>query len=222
MVLFVVSFDATVDATVETFGDAAYREALATLLGVDPSQIVTVVSAGSVIVQTEVSLYDANAETVVGDLQQLAGDADASADVFGAAATIDASSIRAVAVEAPSPPTPPETPPSSSSSETDFPWTWVWVAIGAAAIMGVIALVVISSMPRSVKMEYTQPSDQAQAGSSKGAAATRDAKVPASANAANKTTRQLSYGRRSGLAAQQLLRAELSQAPGPYWWFSSQ
>jgi len=221
VVLFVVSFDATVDATVETFDEAAYREALATLLDVDPTQIVTVVSAGSVIVQTEVSLYEANAEAVVADLQQLAGDADASADVFGAATTIDTSSIRAVA---PSPPTPPETPPSSSSSETDFPWTWVWVAIGAAAIMGVIALVVISSMPRSTKMEYTQPSDQAQAGSSKAAAAaTKDAKkVPASANAANKTTRQLSYGRRSGLAAQQLLRAELSQAPGPYWWFSNQ
>jgi hypothetical protein len=134
VVLFVVSFDTTVDATVDSFAEAAYREALATLLGVDASQIVTVVFAGSVIVQTEVALYETGAEAIVGDLQQLAEDADASADVFGAAATIDASSIRSVAVEAPSPPSespPPETPPSSPSTN-DFPWVWVWGAIGAA------------------------------------------------------------------------------------------
>ena len=225
MVLFVVSFDTTVDATVDSFAEAAYREALATLLGVDASQIVTVVFAGSVIVQTEVVLYETGAEAIVGDLQQLAEDADASADVFGAAATIDTSSIRSVAVEAPSPPSespPPETPPSSPSTN-DFPWVWVWVAIGAAAIMGVIALVVISSTPRSTKMQYKQPSDQARLEPPK-AAATKDANVPASANAANKTnktTRQLSYGRRSGLAAQQLLRSEASRVSGPYWWFSN-
>lgn len=199
-----IGFTALVQSTVETFDLSGYRDRMAVRLGLPVEQIEVSVSPGSVLVETVISV-DSGATDVVDSIVQLQADTAGTTAMFGAPAVIDVNSISTWTLEPPAPP--PEAP--SSSSKSEFPWLWVGVAIGAAVLIGIVVAIVIWSQPRPTTIEY-KPTPKPQAPEP-------DEKKPA---AAAKTSRQLSYGRRSGMAVQQqLLRPEES---APYWWLSLQ
>ena len=191
-------------ATVETFDRTAYRNRMATRLSLPVAQIEVGVEPGSVIVVTTVSV-ESGATDVVDSIVELQTDTSATTAMFGAPASIDAASITTTSINPPAPP--PEAPPPASS-DVGVPWLWIGLAIGAAALMGIVVAMLVWAAP---KPEYTTPPNQTPEPA---------AKV---APAPTKTSRQLSYGRRSGLAAQQqLLRYEDPPLPMPasYWWLS--
>ena len=205
-----IGFVTLVQATVETFDRSAYRNRMATRLSLPVAQIEVSVSPGSVLVETTVSV-DSGATDVVDSIVELQTDPAATTAMFGAPAAIDVDSIITSSVDPPAPP--PEAPPSSSKSE--FPWLWVGVAIGAVVLLGIVVAIIIWSAPRSSTIKYKAPPNQAPSKIPKPILKTPEAST-------NKTTRQLSYGRRSGLAAQQLLRPEESSISTSYWWLSRQ
>ena len=197
-----IGFVTLVQSTVETFDRSGYRNRMAVRLSLPVQQIEVSVSPGSVLVETVISV-DSGATAVVDSIVELQADSAGTTAMFGAPASIDVNSISTSTLEPPAPP--PEAPPKGS----EFPWLWVFVAIGASVLMGIVVVIVIWSQPRPTTIEY-KPTPEPTAPEP-------EPKKPA---AAAKTSRQLSYGRRSGMAAQQqLLRPEES---APYWWLSHQ
>ena len=197
-----IGFVTLVQSTVETFDRSGYRNRMAVRLSLPVAQIQVSVAPGSVLVETIISV-ESDAQAVVDSVTALAADPDAAAAAFGAPASIDVNSISSSTLAPPAPP--PEAPPKGS----DFPWLWVGVAIGASVLLGIVVAIIIWSAPRSTKIEY-KPTPSPKAPEPE----------PKKPEAAAKTSRQLSYGRRSGMAVQQqLLRPE---DPAPYWWLSRQ
>ena len=164
---------------------------------------------GSVLVETIVSV-ESDAQAVIDSVTALASDPAASAEAFGASASIDVGSISTSTLEPPAP------PPSAPPKEGTFPWLWVGVAIGASVLLGITIAIIIWSAPRTKTLKYEAPPNQ-----NAPPVPEPDTKEPAKAPV--KTSRQLSYGRRSGMAAQQqLLRSTNNEEPAPYWWLSHQ
>lgn len=196
-----IGFVTLVQATVETFDGMAYRNRMATRLSLPVAQIEISVEPGSVIVATTVSV-DSGATGVVDSIVELQADTAATTAMFGAPASIDVASIETTTLEPPAPP--PDAPPSSS--DVGVPWLWIGLAIGAAALMGIVVAMIIWSAP---KPQYTTPPKEAPKPD-----ATEALPEP------RKISRQLSYGRRSGLAAQQQLLRPEEATPTAYWWLS--
>jgi hypothetical protein len=209
-----IGFVTLVQATVETFNRVGYRNRMATRLSLPVAQIEVSVSAGSVIVVTTVSV-EAGATGVVDSIVELQADTAATTAMFGAPAAIDVASIETTTLEPPAPPpeappdAPPDAPAGSSSSDVGVPWLWIGLAISASALMGIVVAITIWSSP---KPQYTTPPKQTS---------DSDVKPPPPA-ATTKTTRQLSYGRRTGLSAQQQLLRPEESTPNTYWWLSRQ
>ena len=213
-----IAFSTIVQATVETFDAPAYRNRMAVRLSILPTQIETTVTPGSIVVETTVSVED-NADTIVSSVTALAADPHASAAAFGAAAVIDTASIETATFAPPS--SPPKGPPASKEEPISLLF---WLGIGTAGLLFTIIILIIfvpSSSSNDAKSGTQKYSKTAQAE----AVATQQPPTPT--EAPNKpTSRQLSYGRRSGLAAQQqLLRAvpedgEAQTTPLGYWWLS--
>ena len=237
-----IAFVTLVEATVETFDSAEYRNRMATRLSLPVAQIEVSVEPGSVLVETTVSV-EADAAAVVDSIVALQTDTSATTAMFGAPASIDVASITTTSIEPPAPPPslpPPSLPPSSS--KVGVPWLWIGVAIGAAALMGVVVAIVFWPAPRSTSQQYQKaaqkevlrppkpPVDAKEKGSSVKLLAPIVAPTlpPKDLNPTTRTgVRQLSFGRRSGLAAQQqLLRAPTEEddapprMPNSYWWLS--
>ena len=213
-----IAFSTIVQATVETFDAPAYRNRMAVRLRLSPTQIETTVTPGSIVVETTVSVED-NADTVVSSVTALAADPHASAEAFGASAVIDTASIETATFAPPS--SPPQGPPASKEEPISLLF---WLGIGTAGLLFTIIILIIfvpSSSSNDAKSGKQKYSKTAQAE----AVATQQPPAPTKAPT-KPTSRQLSYGRRSGLAAQQqLLRAvpedDAEQTPPlSYWWLS--
>lgn len=118
--LYVVRFPATVEATVETFDTPGYTARMSQLVGVPESMVGVSVTPGSVIVVTDVGT-DGDAQAIIGALTAMADDANATADIYGAPATVDMAEAELItdgdlparppSPPLPSSPQPPATPP---------------------------------------------------------------------------------------------------------------
>ena len=245
-----IGFFTVVQSTVETFDTEGYRNRMAVRLSLPVPQIAVTVEPGSVIVGTTISVQG-DVQSVVDSVTSLAADPAAAAEAFGAPATIDVGSIATNPIEPPAPPAPP---PAAPQNEDTFSWFLVGAAVGAAALMGIGAVTILwsaqsskSKTSGSSPQKYTKAAQKEAKEVLKPPVASVDAKEkashpvtllapivapkPAPKNlkpTASTSARQLSYGRRSGLAAhQQLLRTlveEDDDAPPPtptsYWWLS--
>ena len=234
-----IAFSTIVQATVETFDAPAYRNRLAVRLSILPTQIEITVTPGSIVVETAVSVED-NAAAVVSSVTALAADPDASTAAFGATAVIDAASIDTATFAPPAPP--PQGPPASKEEPLSLLY---WLGVATAGLLFAIVVLIVfmpslhSSSDASQKYVKTAQADAVATEkppflsssrsslSSSSSSSLSSSSSSSPAKAPTKTTsRQLSYGRRSGLAAQQqLLRPvpeeDATQTPfTSYWWLS--
>ena len=111
----VVRFEANVESTVEAFQAPAYAFRVSRLLGVAERSVSVEVRPGSVLVVTEITT-DSGVQSMVDALTALANNTNSTAELFGAPASVDVSSIETT-IAAPSlPPPPASAPPGDADS----------------------------------------------------------------------------------------------------------
>ena len=203
-----VIFSATVDATLETFDESAYRQRLATRLGVPLGAVQTTVAPGSVIVVTEVEVSEDAAQNIVDGINELANDPSAAADMFGAPASVDPPAIHAPPSTPPPSPAParppmppsPGVPPGGGASDGAEPGVAVGVGVGLGLLVLGVAAVGFFAYRRNQRAR-TQP-----------ASATRESLLPGklktdASGRIQVSARPVGYGRRGGYAYAQVARA---------------
>jgi len=115
--LYLVSFQATVQTTVEAFDVPAYARRMSTALGTP--EVGVTVAPGSVIVTTTAGADDqSGADQLVSELTDMSSDPNLLSELYGAPAEVDVSSITiAQNPDAVMPPPPPPSPPSKSDED---------------------------------------------------------------------------------------------------------
>mgnify|MGYP002834099439 CR=1 FL=1 len=214
----VVVFSAVVDATVETFDDAAYRQRIATRLGVPLSAVQTTVAPGSVIVVTEVSTSAEAAAQIVASVETLVNDPDAAADMYGAPATVSSAVTQMPPSPPPSPSTPPlpplpplPAPPPGASGEDDNSGLLVALLIVGGIVLLIVVGVVVYTLQgqQRAKVEQTPAEEKVSLKSAGRKVVARNKLTPRSSGA-----QPVGYGRRSGYAYAQVARAAHSSGGG--------
>jgi len=114
--LYIVSFQATVQTTVEAFDVSAYSRRMSTAL--NTPEVGVTVTSGSVVVTTTAGADDqAGANQLVSELTDMSNNTDLLSNLYGAPAEVDTNSISIAqnpdAIVAP----PPSTPPPERSEE---------------------------------------------------------------------------------------------------------
>jgi hypothetical protein len=117
--LYLVSFQATVQTTIEQFNVGAYANRMSTALGT-PEVGVTIAS-GSVVVTTTAGADDqSGADQLVSELTDMAGNADLLSNLYGAPADVDLDSVSITQNPDAVAPPPPSTPPSRSDEDHSY------------------------------------------------------------------------------------------------------
>jgi len=112
--LYLVSFQATVQTTVEAFDVGAYARRMSTALGTP--EVGVTVAPGSVIVTTTAGADDqSGADQLVSELTDMSSDPDLLSELYGAPAEVDLESI--TIAENPDAAMPPPPPPSKSKED---------------------------------------------------------------------------------------------------------
>ena len=128
--LYLVSFEATVQTTVEAFDVPAYARRMSTALGTP--EVGVTVAPGSVIVTTTAGADDqSSANQLVSELTDMSGNADLLSELYGAPAEVDTGSIGVSQnPDAAMPPPPSSPPPSPSKTEEDHTVLAILIIIG--------------------------------------------------------------------------------------------
>jgi hypothetical protein len=213
----VVVFSATVDATMETFDDAAYRQRIATRLGVPRSAVQTVVAPGSVIVVTEVSTSEEAAAQIVASVETLVNDPDAAADMYGAPATVSSAVTQTPPSPPPSPSTPPlpplpplPAPPPGASGADDNSGLLITIGVVVAIVVLIVVGVVVYTLQSQERAKVGQTPAETQSLKSVGKKVVAVNKLTPRSSSAQ----PVAYGRRSGYAYAQVARAAHSSGGG--------
>ena len=112
--LYLVSFQATVQTTVEEFNVPAYASRMSTALGT--TEVGVAVAPGSVIVTTTAGADDqSGADQLVSELTVMSSDHDVLSELYGAPAEVDVESISVA--QNPDAAMPPPPPPSKSNED---------------------------------------------------------------------------------------------------------
>ena len=114
--LYIVSFRATVQTTVEAFDVSAYSRRMSTALGTP--EVGVAVASGSAVVTTTAGANDqAGADQLVSELTDMSNNTDLLSNLYGAPAEIDPNSISIAQNPDAIAPPPPSTPPPERSEE---------------------------------------------------------------------------------------------------------
>jgi len=112
--LYLVSFQATVQTTVEAFDVSAYARRMSTALGTP--EVGVTVAPGSVVVTTTAGADDqSGADQLVSELTDMSSDPNLLGELYGAPAEVDVSSISIA--QNPDATMPPPPPPSKSKED---------------------------------------------------------------------------------------------------------
>ena len=125
--LYLVSFQATVQTTVEQFDVGAYANRMSTALGTP--EVGVTVEPGSVVVTTTAGADDqSGADQLVSELTDMSSDPDLLSELYGAPAEVDLESI--TVGQNPDAAMPPPPPPSKSKEDHTVLAILIIVGIG--------------------------------------------------------------------------------------------
>ena len=135
--LYLVSFQATVDTTVEAFDVPAYAQRMSTAL--DTPEVGVAVAPGSVIVTTTAGADDqSGANQLVSELTDMASDPALLSDLYGAPAEVDLNSV--AITQNPDATMPPPAPPPPSRSDEDHTLLAILIILAILVPMGAFLL----------------------------------------------------------------------------------
>ena len=146
--LLLVSFQATVQTTVEAFDVPAYARRMSTALGTP--EVGVTVAPGSVIVTTTAGADDqSGADQLVSELTDMASDPDLLSELYGAPAEVDLDSV--TVTQNPDAVMPPPPPPSKSDEDHTLLAILIILAILVPTAAFLLYLRVDSSTPARPK-----------------------------------------------------------------------
>ena len=153
--LYLVSFTATVDTTVEAFDVSAYAQRMSTALGTP--EVGVAVAPGSVIVITTAGADDqSGANQLVSELTNMASDSNLLSELYGAPAEVDTESITVGQnPDAAMPPPPSSPPPSPSKTEEDHTVLAILIIVGIA--VPIVAFLLYLRVDSMAKVQPPSP-----------------------------------------------------------------
>jgi len=146
--LYLVSFQATVQTTVEAFDVPAYARRMSTALGTP--EVGVTVAPGSVVVTTTAGADDqSGADQLVSELTDMSSNSDLLSELYGAPAEVDVSSISVA--QNPDATMPP--PPPPSKSKEDHTVLAILIIVGITVpIVAFLLYLRVDSMSRAQKV----------------------------------------------------------------------
>jgi len=153
-----VSFQATVQTTVEAFDVSAYARRMSTALGTP--EVGVTVAPGSVVVTTTAGADDqSGADQLVSELTDMSSDPNLLSELYGAPAEVDVSSISVA--QNPDATMPP--PPPPSKSKEDHTVLAILIIVGITVpIVAFLLYLRVDSMARAQKPPKPTPAQRAK------------------------------------------------------------
>jgi len=152
--LYLVSFQATVQTTVEAFNVPAYASRMSTALGTP--EVGVTVAPGSVIVTTTAGADDqSGADQLVSELTDMSSDPDVLSELYGAPAEVDLDSVSVS--QNPDATMPPPPPPSKSKEDHTLLAILIILAIVVPTVAFLLYLQFAQSpaLPKARSKPYT-------------------------------------------------------------------
>ena len=163
--LYLVSFQATVQTTVEEFDVGAYANRMSTALGTP--EVGVTVAPGSVVVTTTAGADDqSGANQLVSELTDMSSDPTALFSLYGAPAEVDVSSISiaqnpdAAMPPPPSPPPPPSQPPPSKTEEDHTVLAIIIIVCITVPVVAFLLYLRVDSMAKKPQKPPPRPRSQ--------------------------------------------------------------
>jgi hypothetical protein len=148
--LYLVTFTATVDATIETFNLVAFAERMSIALGT--SEVGVSVAPGSVVVLTTVGAdSQEEGDGLVTQITDMSSNPDALSELYGAPAEIDLNSV--MVAQNPNASRPPPPPPSKSNE--DHTVLAILIIVGIA--VPIVAFLLYLRVDSATRVQPTKP-----------------------------------------------------------------